>query len=384
MAAITSFGNLSVKLQSNAFIVSHGRPASLAVRAEAADGERKKTGAELREEFFLAAATGKERGLPEGAFLNDNVVDGPMVDITWEPYGDTCSAPVSAYNATYFSFRRLSLLSTLAASLKLPASSLAMAGIPCQVTSALAGARLAFHYDVRPASAISNPVSSLVRISPFWGEAIGGVHAKSGCVGSRERFFQHASTRESGVCVRAFGKEGASDIDGTVASVSDNRRQIREILASSASPDADVSAGMGVGGCDFLQSGCESDCPICASAGAGGRSSDVESPPCLIGLTTAAQFARKDATLLARCLFHSIAALSSSLTPPSAIARAREDAGVLDARARLRVRRLRHLALVRQMEGTGAGDEVHQGLEESAREELSRQAAQHWRDGALA
>ncbi|CAI7808280.1 unnamed protein product [Closterium sp. NIES-53] len=106
MAAITSFGNLSVKLQSNAFIgqrlrstavptcqVSHGRPASLAVRAEAADGDRKKTGAELREEFFLAAATGKERGLPEGAFLNDNVVDGPMVDITWEPYGDTCSAP---------------------------------------------------------------------------------------------------------------------------------------------------------------------------------------------------------------------------------------------------------------------------------------------------
>ncbi|CAI5506152.1 unnamed protein product [Closterium sp. Naga37s-1] len=291
MAAITSFGNLSVKLQSKAFIgqrlrstafptcqVSHGRPASLAVRAEAADGERKKTGAELREEFFLAAATGKERGLPEGAFLNDNVVDGPMVDITWEPYGDTCSALVSAYNATYFSFRG------------------------------------------------------------------------------------------------AFGKEGASDIDGTVASVSDNRRQIREILASSASPDADVSAGMGVGGCDFLQSGCESDCPICASAGAGGRSSDVESPPCLIGLTTAAQFARKDATLLARGFWsldsrarEDVALLGSKFLTLDA--RAREDAGVLDARARLRVRRLRHLAL---------------GLEESAREELSRQAAQHWRDGALA
>ncbi|CAI5457591.1 unnamed protein product [Closterium sp. Yama58-4] len=287
--------------------------------------------------------------LPEGAFLNDNVVDGPMVEITWEPYGDTCSAP-------------------------LPASSLAMAGLPCQVTAALGGARLAFHYDVRPACTISNPVSSLVRISPFWGEAIGGVHAKSGCVGSRERFFQHASTREPRVCVRAFGKEGASDIDGILASVSDNRQQIREILANSGSPDADVSAGMGVGGCDFLQSGCGSDCPICASAGAGGRASDGEAPPCLIGLTTAAQFARKDATLLARGFWsldsrarEDVALLGSKFLTLDA--RAREDAGVLDARARLRVRRLRHLAL---------------GLEESAREELSRQAAQHWRDGALA
>ncbi|GJP42571.1 hypothetical protein CLOM_g2122 [Closterium sp. NIES-68] len=106
MAAMTSLGNVAAKLPSTAFIgqrlrsttgpacqVTLGRPASLAVRAEAAEGERKKTGLELREEFFLAAATGKERGLPEGAFLNDNVVDGPLVDITWEPYGDTCSAP---------------------------------------------------------------------------------------------------------------------------------------------------------------------------------------------------------------------------------------------------------------------------------------------------
>eukprot|EP00270_Netrium_digitus_P008463 TRINITY_DN2531_c0_g1_i2.p1 TRINITY_DN2531_c0_g1~~TRINITY_DN2531_c0_g1_i2.p1 ORF type:complete len:222 (+),score=51.42 TRINITY_DN2531_c0_g1_i2:32-667(+) len=54
---------------------------------------RKKTGAELREEFFLAAATGKERGLPEGAFLNDNVTDGPIVEILFEPYGDTFEAP---------------------------------------------------------------------------------------------------------------------------------------------------------------------------------------------------------------------------------------------------------------------------------------------------
>lgn len=54
-----------------------------------------KTGAQLRAEFFLAAATGKERGLPEGAFLNDDeaATDGaPLVDITWEPYGDTCAA----------------------------------------------------------------------------------------------------------------------------------------------------------------------------------------------------------------------------------------------------------------------------------------------------
>eukprot|EP00850_Spirogloea_muscicola_P016194 SM000130S27081 [mRNA] locus=s130:25356:26542:- [translate_table: standard] len=65
-----------------------------AARASAAEAPpRKKSGAELREEYFLAAATGKERGLPEGAFLNDNVTAGPLVDITWEPHGDTCIAP---------------------------------------------------------------------------------------------------------------------------------------------------------------------------------------------------------------------------------------------------------------------------------------------------
>ena len=53
-----------------------------------------KTGKELREEFFMAARTGSERGLPEGAFLNDNTTGNePLTEITWEPYGDTCSAP---------------------------------------------------------------------------------------------------------------------------------------------------------------------------------------------------------------------------------------------------------------------------------------------------
>ncbi|GJP42570.1 hypothetical protein CLOM_g2121 [Closterium sp. NIES-68] len=249
-----------------------------------------------------------------------------------------------------------------------------MAGLPCQVTAALAGARSAFPYDARPTRASGNPVSSRVRIPPFWGEAIGGVHGKSGCVGSRERSFVNALSRESGAGARAFGEEGASEVEGSIASVSDNRRQVREILASSSSPDADVSAGMGVGGCDFLRSGCGSECPMCGSARAGEYSSDGESPPCLVGLTAAAQFARQDATLLARGFWsldsrarEDVALLGSKFLTLDA--RAREDAGVLDARARLRVRRLRHLAL---------------GLEESAREELSRQAEQHWRDGALA
>jgi len=57
---------------------------------------RPKTGAELREEFFLAAATGAERGLPEGAFLNDSVTEGETAEITWEPYGDTCTALVGS------------------------------------------------------------------------------------------------------------------------------------------------------------------------------------------------------------------------------------------------------------------------------------------------
>lgn len=37
----------------------------------------------------MAASTGSERGLPDGAFLNDNSTgDEPKVEITWQPYGD--------------------------------------------------------------------------------------------------------------------------------------------------------------------------------------------------------------------------------------------------------------------------------------------------------
>jgi len=53
----------------------------------------KKTGQQLREEYFLAAQTGQERGLPEGAFLNDNTTgEEPQVELTFEPYGDKCHA----------------------------------------------------------------------------------------------------------------------------------------------------------------------------------------------------------------------------------------------------------------------------------------------------
>ena len=42
----------------------------------------------------MAAGTGKERGLPDGAFLNDNTTGKEAkTEILWEPYGDTCSAP---------------------------------------------------------------------------------------------------------------------------------------------------------------------------------------------------------------------------------------------------------------------------------------------------
>ena len=52
-----------------------------------------KSGAELREEFFLAASTGMERGLPEGAFLNDNTTgDEPQVELTFQPWGGTVKA----------------------------------------------------------------------------------------------------------------------------------------------------------------------------------------------------------------------------------------------------------------------------------------------------
>lgn len=53
----------------------------------------KKTGKQLRDEYFLAAQTGQERGLPEGAFLNDNTTgEEPQVELTFEPYGDKCHA----------------------------------------------------------------------------------------------------------------------------------------------------------------------------------------------------------------------------------------------------------------------------------------------------
>eukprot|EP00210_Caulerpa_lentillifera_P007380 g7053.t1 len=69
------------------------------VKAQSQDGEikktqrrgkaTKKTGQQLRDEYFMAAQTGQERGLPEGAFLNDNTTgEEPQVAITFEPYGD--------------------------------------------------------------------------------------------------------------------------------------------------------------------------------------------------------------------------------------------------------------------------------------------------------
>jgi len=52
-----------------------------------------KSGKELREEYFMAAKTGQERGLPEGAFLNDNTTgEEPQTEVTWEPYGDKITA----------------------------------------------------------------------------------------------------------------------------------------------------------------------------------------------------------------------------------------------------------------------------------------------------
>lgn len=52
-----------------------------------------KSGTELREEFFLAASTGQERGLPEGAFLNDNTTgDERQVELTFQPWGGTVKA----------------------------------------------------------------------------------------------------------------------------------------------------------------------------------------------------------------------------------------------------------------------------------------------------
>eukprot|EP00898_Chlorokybus_atmophyticus_P000011 jgi/Chlat1/100/Chrsp1S03204 len=69
------------------------------VRCSADGGEEapvKKTGAQLREEYFLAAGTGGERGLPKGAFLNDDVEDGEMVEIEWLPYGEVVHAPVGS------------------------------------------------------------------------------------------------------------------------------------------------------------------------------------------------------------------------------------------------------------------------------------------------
>lgn len=43
------------------------------------------------QEFFMAALTGQERGLPPGSYLNDTVEAGPGVtdvSVVWQPYED--------------------------------------------------------------------------------------------------------------------------------------------------------------------------------------------------------------------------------------------------------------------------------------------------------
>lgn len=45
----------------------------------------------LLQEFFMAAMTGQERGLPVGSYLNDTVEAGPdvaQVSVVWQPYDD--------------------------------------------------------------------------------------------------------------------------------------------------------------------------------------------------------------------------------------------------------------------------------------------------------
>ncbi|CAM9163902.1 unnamed protein product [Laminaria digitata] len=54
------------------------------------DGSRK-SGEQIRDEFFMAAMTGSERGLPVGSFLNDTVEAGPdtlQVSVVWQPFDD--------------------------------------------------------------------------------------------------------------------------------------------------------------------------------------------------------------------------------------------------------------------------------------------------------
>eukprot|EP00752_Nemacystus_decipiens_P004441 g4054.t1 len=62
------------------------------------DGTRK-TGEQIREEFFMAAMTGQERGLPPGSYLNDTVEEGPdvaQVSVVWQPFEDKVSAPAGS------------------------------------------------------------------------------------------------------------------------------------------------------------------------------------------------------------------------------------------------------------------------------------------------
>ncbi|CAN0338083.1 unnamed protein product [Ectocarpus sp. 12 AP-2014] len=62
------------------------------------DGTRK-SGEQIREEFFMAAMTGQERGLPPGSYLNDTIEAGPdveQVSVVWQPYEDKVLAPAGS------------------------------------------------------------------------------------------------------------------------------------------------------------------------------------------------------------------------------------------------------------------------------------------------
>lgn len=88
--------------QSTRFWISERRERCFKLQATTNDASEKpkrrgelvgKTGKELRDEFFMAALTGSERGLPNGAFLNDNSTgEEAKTEILWEPYGEKCTA----------------------------------------------------------------------------------------------------------------------------------------------------------------------------------------------------------------------------------------------------------------------------------------------------
>lgn len=63
-----------------------------------ADGTRK-SGEEIRQEYFMAALTGSERGLPVGSFLNDTIEAGSdvaEVAMVWQPYDDKIVSPAGS------------------------------------------------------------------------------------------------------------------------------------------------------------------------------------------------------------------------------------------------------------------------------------------------